>query len=191
MANRIFKFYGQAVTPMGTVEIAVKFNGVEIFSGPVPTVNSTPLNRASDPTGVLFEYVGTTDLVGNIPFELHAINGTVFFGAILANYSGCDFDIDQTNPDAPMVVVTTSPENFWANINRKSVYSDGKTNVKINGVNQVRHVIDPAQIGEWWYRISNNEVLTCDIEIDPDFIVMSAPTIEELILLYSESQPGI
>jgi hypothetical protein len=182
MADRIFKFYGQAFALTGTVAITVKFNGVEIFSGPVPTVNSLPSTQPTNTNGVLFEYVGTTDLVGNIPFELHVTNGTVFFGAIRANYSGSNFEVDQTNPDAPEIVVTTAPENYWADINQKSIESDGKTNVKINGVSKLRHVIDLKQIGDWWYQIPDGAVLTCDIEVDPTIVVEAIPAIEELQL---------
>jgi hypothetical protein len=173
--NRIFRFYGQAFS----AAITVKFNNVEIFSGPVPSNNSPMSNNSStDTIELLFEYVGTTDLSGNIPFELHVTNGTVFFGAVEANYTGFAATRDRTAESSwpSEFVVIEPPENCWADVNQNSIETDGKTNVQIDGVEQIRQVIDPDQAtGDWWYRISENETFTCDIFVDPDCILTEIP----------------
>ena len=189
MANRIFKFYGQAFAATTAAAITVKFNSVEIFSGPVPTNNSPVPNNATDTTELLFEYVGTTDLSGNIPFELHVNNGTVFFGAVEANYSGFEATKDRTDESSwpSESVVTVTPENFWADVNQNSIETDGKSNVLINGVEQVRYIMDPSQIGDWYYRISENETFTCDIFVDPERIVTELP--ENVVFLTENVLP--
>jgi hypothetical protein len=170
MTDRIFKFYGQAFAATTAAAITVKFNGVEVFSGPVATDNSPVPTSATDTTSVLFEYVGTTDLSGNIPFELHVTNGTVFFGAVEANYSVAD----RPNPKNPVNLeptVIVSPENSYTDVNQNLIETDGKINVKINGVDQIRNVINLDQLGDWWYAISQNETFTCDIFVDPARVI--------------------
>lgn len=175
MTDRIFKFYAQAFADTTAAVITVKFNGSEIFSGPVPTVNSPALDHPTDTNNVLFEHVGSIDLVGNIPFELSVATGTVFFGIVTANYSGSEVDTDNTDPANPVKTVIVSPENFYSDVNQNSFESDGKINAKIHGVDQVRNVIDPEQLGDWWYKILENETFTCNIFVDPDMIVTSIP----------------
>lgn len=171
MTNRIFKFYGQAFADTTEAVITVKFNGSEIFSGSVPTSNSPVLVQPTDINTVLFEYVGTTDLVGNIPFELSVATGTVLFGMVTANYSGFEADVDNTDPANPVITVIVSPENFYDDVNHNSLETDGKINAKIDGVDLTRHVIDPEQLGDWWYQIFENQTFTCNIFVDPDKIV--------------------
>jgi hypothetical protein len=167
MYPRIFKFYGKAFSHTGTVNVTATFNGTQVHSGPVVTVDSFPPGQNTGELDVLFEYTGTTDLSGNIPLELLVTNGTLFFGTVDANYSGMELSIDRTNPSAPVVTVITAPENFWGDVNRNSIETDGKINVKINGVDQDREVINPDDIGDWNYCIPSNGTLTCDIFVDP------------------------
>ena len=172
MADRTFKFYGQAFSSTGTVNINVTFNGIKIYSGSVAADNSSAEpTQPTDLTQVICEYVGSTDLVGNIPFELQVSNGTVFFGKVAANYSG----IQTERLDSGAVSVIVPPENFWSDVNRNSIETDGKINVKINGVAQVRDLLDPTQIGDWWYLISQNKTFTCDIFVDPDAVMTAVP----------------
>jgi hypothetical protein len=174
MADRNFKFYIQSLsnTP---AEITVKFNSVEIFSGTMPSITTDLTGLVNWQTDAVCEYMGTTDLVGNVPFELTVINGAVAFGRIEANYSGIQTEVDRTDPVNPVKTVIVSPENFYDDINQNSIETDGKINVKINGVDLVRNVIEPEQTGDWWYTISQNETFTCDIFVDPDRIVTGIP----------------
>lgn len=174
MIDRIFKFYVQPLSDT-PAEITIKFNGVEIFSDTMPAITTDLTGPVNWQTDAVCEYIGTTDLVGNIPFELSVISGTVSFGRIEANYSGYEVDVDETDPVNPVQTVVVSPENFYADINKNSIETDGKTNAKINGIDQTRDVIDLEQTGDWWYIISQNETFTCDIFVDPDRIVTEIP----------------
>jgi hypothetical protein len=83
--------------------------------------------------------------------------------------------VDRTDPANPVRTVIVSPENFYDDINQNSIETDGKINVKINGFDLVRNVIDTEQTGDWWYTISQHETFTCDIFVDPDRIVTVIP----------------
>jgi hypothetical protein len=174
MADRNFKFYVKLLSDI-PAEITVKFNSVEIFSGTILSITTDLTESVNWQTDAACEYMGTTDLVGNVPFELSVINGAVAFGRIEANYSGIQTEVDRADPANPVRTVIVSPENFYDDINQNSIETDGKINVKINGVDQVRNVIDPKQTGDWWYPIFQNETFTCDIFVDPDKIVTGIP----------------
>jgi hypothetical protein len=173
MTTRIFKFYGKSFSQSGPVAVTAVFNGSQIHSGPVPTVDLLPPTRVTEDLDLLFEYQGTTELSGNIPLELLVTNGTLFFGSVEANYSGKEIEVDVTDPAAPVVVSTiTPPENYWADVNQNSMETDGKNNVKINGITQARQPLSPEDIGDWYYRIPQNGTFSCDIFVDPDRIVV-------------------
>jgi hypothetical protein len=158
MTDRTFKFYGKAFSHTGAVNVTATFNGTQIHSGPIVTVSSVPPVRTTENLDLLFEYIGTTDFSGNIPLELSVTNGVLFFGTVEANYSGNDED--------------TPPENYWDDVNQNSIETDGKNNVKINGVDQFRVVVNPDETGDWYYCIPENGTLTCDIFVDPTIIVV-------------------
>jgi hypothetical protein len=193
MINRTFKFYIQAFSPSESATVAVIFNGEQVYSGSVPAVNSlinSPVPTAvTDVDSLVFEYDVPIDTVGQIPFELTVQGGTVFFGKVDANYSGVDAYIDNTDLDTPTVVVNTAPENFWHSVNNKSIESDGKTNVMIDGVEQIRNLLDTTQLGDWWYRIPDNSTLTCNILVEPEIIVLAVPTLEELVARQNDPAP--
>lgn len=190
MHPRVFKFYGKAVSNNGPVSVTAKFNGVEIYSGTVPTVSSVPMGLIHQSAEVLVVYTGTTEILGEIPFELSVSNGTVFFGLVKANYSGIEFDVDYTDPETPVVVVDIAPENFWDDVNRNSSESDGKTNVTINGVDRTVRSLGQGTPGDWWYSIPSGGTLTCNIVVDPEIIVTDAPGVEEAIdRLASDIEP--
>lgn len=177
MATRIFRFYGRAYSLTDSVSVTATFNGEQVHLGPVPTVNQVSPNQKSlaDPGPLMFEYIGSTELSGNIPLELLVTGGELFFGTIHANYSGYEDNIDRTDPDAPIVTIITPPENFWGEINQKSLGYDGKINVKINGVDQFQTPSGPEEIGNWYYCIQENKRFTCDIFVDPATTVTEVP----------------
>ena len=178
MINRTFKFYGQAFSTSGPVSIVAKFNGQQVYSGTVPTIASSEPQQPGNQDTVMFEYAGPIDMHGQIPFELTVTGGIVCFGCVGANYSGIKFNIDRTDPDNHVLVINSAPEDCWAGVNA-AVDLDEKINVKINGVEQIRQVIDPAQSGGWWYQIFDSQTFTCDIMVNPDLIVTRIPTLEE------------
>ena len=160
MINRTFKFYAQAFSKSGPVSVVAKFNEQQVYSGTIPTVNDFAPSAPTELDTVAFEYTGPIDIQGQIPFELTVSGGTVFFGFIEANYSGVNFKVDKTNPDNHAIVVNAAPENVWKVVNRNTIESDGKINVMIDGVEQIRQIIDPEQIGDWWYQIPDTQTFT-------------------------------
>jgi hypothetical protein len=180
MINRTFKFYTQAFSELGTVSVVAKFNGQQVYSGTIPTVNDFAPSASTKFNTLGFEWTGPIDIQGQVPFELTVAGGTVFFGSIEANYSGVNFKVDTTDPSNPIIIVNTAPENFWQDVNQNTVETDGKTNVMINGVKQFREILNPSLLGDWYYKIFDTQTLTCDIFVDPELIVTRAPTIEEL-----------
>ena len=114
-------------------------------------------------------------------------DGTVFFGRVEANYSGFSLDINNSDPDNPKAVVVVAPEKYWNDVSTIKLatnISDGKTNVTINGFEQPRVLLNPTNTGPWWYKIPNNSTLTCNIFVEPNIIVLTAPTtVEELTKL--------
>lgn len=187
MTNRTFKFYAQAFSPSGPVSVTAKFNGEQVYSGEIPTVNTAAPSTPTDLQVVAFEYVGHIDTIGQIPFELAVQDGTVFFGRVEANYSGFSLDINNSDPDNPKAVVVVAPEKYWNDVSTIKLatnISDGKTNVTINGFEQPRVLLNPTNTGPWWYKIPNNSTLTCNIFVEPNIIVLTAPTtVEELTKL--------
>ena len=181
MINRTFRFYTQAFSESGSVSVVAKFNGQQIYSGTVPTVNGVAPIMPTDTNTVGFEYTGPIDIAGQMPFELTVNNGTLFFGAVEANFSGVDAEIDTTDPDNLALIVNVAPEDVWDDVNDNSIETEGKTNVFIDGVQQVRQVLDTNQTGDWWYCILDAQTLTCDIFVDPDKITLRSPAIEELL----------
>ena len=175
MINRTFKFYAQAFSESGPVSVVAKFNEQQVYSGTIPTVNDFAPSAPTDFNILAFEYTGPIDIQGQIPFELTVSGGTIFFGAINANYSGVNFEVDTTDPDNPIMTVAIAPEDYWHDVNFNSVETDGKTTVMIDGFEQIRQVIDPEQTCDWWYRIFDTQTLTCDIFVDPNKIITGIP----------------
>jgi hypothetical protein len=180
MIDRTFKFYTQAFSELGTVSVVAKFNGQQVYSGIIPTVNDFAPFAPTEFDILAFEWTGPIDIQGQVPFELTVTGGTVFFGRVEANYSGVDFTVNKTDPNNRVIIINIAPENFWQDVNRNTIETDGKTNVQIDGVEQFRELLDPLQLGDWWYKIFDTQTLTCDIFVDPDLIITRAPTIEEL-----------
>jgi hypothetical protein len=180
MINRTFKFYGQAFSASGLVSIVAKFNGQQVYSGTIPTIASSDPQQPGDQNIVMFEYTGPIDIHGHIPFELTVTGGTVCFGRLTANYSSVDLSFDKSDPNNHVVVVNVAPEDFWDDVNTNNAETDGKTNVQINGVEQIRQVVDPVHgTGDWWYKILDSQTMTCSIFVDSTKILIRAPTNEE------------
>jgi hypothetical protein len=85
MANRTFKFYGNGYgsTP---ANITVAFNGVVIFNGEIPTIDST----TSELKNSMLLFQGgevPVDFSGTVPMQITVNSGTVMFGEIESNYA--------------------------------------------------------------------------------------------------------
>jgi len=176
MPARTFKFQGKAFSTNGNVTVTATFGGAEIYTGTVPTTNSPTPSRNTELLEDLFQYVGTTDISGNIAFSLSVTGGDVYFGLPMANYSGFLADGINTDTDpATWGPIIIPPEDFWEDVNINTVESDGKTNVLVDGAIKQRQVMGDEELGDWQYRISDGSTLTCEIFVDPNIITPSVP----------------
>ena len=85
MANKTIQFLGQGygATPC---TITAYFNGAEVFSGAIPTVDSTDIGRLPEDQQVVFSFEVPMDTTGSIPMTL-AISGTdTYLEQVLVNY---------------------------------------------------------------------------------------------------------
>jgi hypothetical protein len=176
MPARTFKFQGKAYSTTDTVSVTASFNGVQIHNGTVPTTNSPAPSRNTADLEDLFQYVGTTDLSGNVAFSLAVTGGSVFFGLPIANYSGFTAEINTDTDPWTWGNVITPPEDYWQDVNMNTEQSDGKLNVLVDGAPQERQVVDPQEeLGDWQYLVPDGSILTCEIFVDPGIITPSIP----------------
>jgi hypothetical protein len=86
MANRTFKFYGNSYgsTP---ANITVAFDGVVIFNGEIPTINSTTTSELKDSILLFQGGEVPVDFSGTVPMQISVNSGTVMFGDIESNYT--------------------------------------------------------------------------------------------------------
>jgi hypothetical protein len=92
--NRSFRFYGVGVGS-NTVEITAKFNGVQVYSGPVFTVSDSAFATSSlwELAQIMFTIENSaeynTDFSGVVPLEITVTQGNmVAFNDVRANYWG-------------------------------------------------------------------------------------------------------
>lgn len=167
MATRTIKFKGKAYSLSGDVTVTVNFNGTQVYSGTVTTVTGEVPSKPAE-SDDLFTFETTTEVTGNIPLTIAVSGGTLVFDSLFGNYSGAE--IDYTDPENPVVI--TAPVNFWTDMNSNTVDSDGKDNVEIDGIAQIRNPLtDEDASGEWFYTIPSGSTLTCDYVISADLIV--------------------
>jgi hypothetical protein len=175
MPARTFKFLGKAYSTTGNVSVTATFNGAQVYSGEVPTLAQVPPGRNLETLDEFFQWVGDTDLSGNIPFTLSVSNGTVFFGEPFANYSGFEATINFDTTPPTWASIETEPVDYWADVNMNTVETDGKYNVTVNGVAQSRVLQSDTEIGDWQYTVPNGATLACDIFIDPNVTQAAIP----------------
>jgi hypothetical protein len=174
MAERTFEFYGKAYANPGNevVNITAKFNGIEVYSGPVVTTSISPQAPDND---LLFVCNASTDLSGQVPFEITVSGGTLWFGDLNANFSGIEFTVDRTDPEKPIVTIITPPEDFWGAVNINTEEFDGKSNVTINGTRMGPYIPYQDLIGDRLWQVPDQGTLTCDIFVDPKLISTGVP----------------
>jgi len=169
MPNRTFRFSGKAYSTTGDVTVTASFNNTPVFSGTVPTVSGVAPGRNTDPLDLWFTADIDASITGNVPLSITVSNGTAFYGDVDANYSGCDATYDPVTH--ALVSVQTQPVDFYADCNINTEESDGKLDVKINGVDGVRVVFGESEAGEWQYFVPTNGVFTCQLFVDPTVLL--------------------
>lgn len=108
MANRTFKFYGSGYGPT-PVNITAIFAGTTIFSGDIPTVNSSTISL-SDNTFLFQGGEVPVDFIGSIPMEITVNSGTGFFVTVEANYTLSPNPVFTAEQYAQLIDPTTPAE---------------------------------------------------------------------------------
>jgi hypothetical protein len=85
MANRTLKFYGKGygATP---ASVTVQLDGVQVYTGTVPTVDQETIERLPEEQVVLFTIDVPIELAGSIPMICQTNLGTIFWAFITGNY---------------------------------------------------------------------------------------------------------
>jgi hypothetical protein len=157
--NRTFKFYGLGY---GTepVTISAVINGVEVYSGPIPTVD-LPLPPAVDTQQqVLFTIVSAelnTAFEGSLPMSVVVTSGTAaLLGEILSNYNS-GTDAASGTIDSFAQCYTGTPTNSENTV-------DPRSSVYIDGVQQVPPL--DKSLGCWTWTVPTGSTLVCDLNVE-------------------------
>ena len=93
MTNRTVQFWGQGYsTPPSGVgltpcTITATIDGVQVFSGIIPTTESTDIGRLPTDQQVLFQWEIPMNFSGTVPVSLQLTGSDVYLEQILANYA--------------------------------------------------------------------------------------------------------
>jgi len=181
MATRTIQFMGKAYSTEGDVSAVVNFNGVEVYSGPVNTVNSE-VPAQPDIAEELFTFTVDTGITGLIPMTIVSSGGTCIFKELIGNYTGYKLETDEEGNLVIVdgeYVVEVAPVDYYGNLNQNTSESDGKNNVVINpdqGDGQSRVVLNEDEaIGDWHYKIWDGSTLTCDFVIENTVVDIPTP----------------
>lgn len=96
MTNRTIQFWGQGYsTPVGATEVSLTpctitatFNGTQVFSGVIPTIESSDVNRQPSDQSMLFSFETDVPTGYTYPVVLEITGADTFFSDILVNYCG-------------------------------------------------------------------------------------------------------
>ena len=184
MATRTIRFMGSAYSTEGDVSVTVNFNGVEVYSGTVNTINS---EVPDFPEAVqLFTFTASTDVTGSIPLIISCTGGTLVFNNLIGNYTGCTIERDEDGAFVVVdgaYVVSVAPVDTYGELNYNTIESDGKNNVVITpdlGDGQVRDPNDSQWteamlLGDWYYKVWNGSTLTCNFTIEITTVDIPTP----------------
>lgn len=185
MATRTIRFMGSAYSTEGDVSVIVNFNGVEVYSGTVNTINSEV--PAFPESTQLFTFTVSTDVTGTIPLTITSSGGTLVFNNLIGNYVG--YTLSENEIGEPVIingdyVVEVAPVDTYGDLNYNTLESDGKNNVVITpdgGVGQIRDPSDSQWteemlLGDWFYKVWNGSTLSCDFTVEITVIDVPTPS---------------
>lgn len=154
---RTFKFVATAFSDSGSVNLEAEFCGQVVHRG---LVLAKPIKQAitrdyASLSEVLFSAKLPVDNVGHLPLRITVYSGALFFGDVLSNYTFGFHDMWE-RPDL--------------SFNTLSLGKDCKKNININDT-----VHEPGINHCWYYRLVQNQTLTCDIYYPPTQAVLKVP----------------
>jgi len=163
MTNRTVQVWGQgySLPPAGGLSltpctITATFNGTEVFSGAIPTIESSDIQRLPTDQQVLFTFEIPMDLQGTFPMSCTITGDDVFLEQILANYTAVGTD-------------SSGPTEFGP-INGSG---DARSNVTCTGATyytpEPTDPRPPEASGAWGYEIEvasgQSAVFSCDVAV--------------------------
>lgn len=171
MATRTFKFFGKAYTTGNPVSVTLDFNNQVVYTGNIPASTGPTPGKNGEDLVELFTFTADTSVTGAIPIEMSVTGGDLFWGIFSGNYAGNQVEIDTNNPGSdlknPNTIVVTPTVNTYGPVFYPTPETDGRTNVKIDGVDAPpRDIVNPAEAGIWQYLVRNGSTLTCTQEIN-------------------------
>ena len=188
MVQRIVKLMGRAYTTGSAVTAQVSYNGAEVINTGVTASTVTAMPFAAEVTDIEIElaiFETTTDITGQIPVTITVNGGTLFFAHFWMNYSGYTSEMQATDPNVPIDpadpstftwVVTVQPDSYYGDPNVNTVESDGVLNLTKNGLPWVWRENVGDQLGDWKYPVAAGETMAFDFFVDPDKVILVAPT---------------
>ena len=154
MAIRTIKVLGWGV---GTAYLRAKLDEEIIFSGNVALEEFSETNPFPP---VLFSFDVPVEFDGTKHMEISVAKAAVRFGQIIANY---------TEVDTGMTVYSTGEDEYvdLAQDPDKDGIRDPRTNVKINGFEQIPDRLTYNSLGTWHWIVNPGAVLEHDLIIKP------------------------
>ena len=157
MTTRIFKQQGLAYGS-SPVSLVAKIDGVEVFNGPVPTLNAPipDLPEVGYTThGVdLFTFDGDVAFAGNKTIEIAVSGGTLVVAGVDANYSLHGRGAENM-PGADIF------SSAYFNEVNGTVYTNAITNVTVDDVAR----FDEECTGTWFYIVGPGSTLKATLQI--------------------------
>lgn len=189
MVQRIVKLIGDAYSTSGDVHVLATYNGGEIINGIVTTTAVDVIPAAgtlpSSPLQEIVIFETTTDTTGQMPVSITVTGGTLFFRHFWMNYTGYVTELQATDPNVPINpddpstfiwVTTVEPDSYYTDPNTNTVESDGISNLTKNGESWTWRQNVGNRTGDWVYPIASGETVTFDFFVDPNNVVLVAPT---------------
>jgi hypothetical protein len=158
MTVRTFKQHGQGYG-LDPVHVIAKLDGVEIFNGPVDTVDE-PFPMLPDPTvditTTLFSWEDLINFVGTKSLEITVTGGKLLLTNTLANYGIYSFEDE-------------SPDSFTAFYQSEDSCIDPFSNVIISG--QPKSADHTELSGQWYWTLPAGSTFSCNVSIQAGKVV--------------------
>jgi hypothetical protein len=156
MTNRTVQVLGSGYgsTP---ASIVATWNGIQVFSGTVPTQDSPLPTKSSAPGQVLFTFEIPMDAAGNISMTTDVTGNPVVFTEIMANYANLGSDTTS---------YTSSGPTRFVPIEGKLDVLDVRSQVTISGISlPIPNPKPDTAAGDWWWLVATDSSMSCQVAV--------------------------
>jgi hypothetical protein len=168
MSLRTVRLIGKAYSDDGSdITLSCLVNGQETHGLTIPTnvgpmPDFSPDNPPEEEILMTFGVDHTEFVAGVLPVSITPTGGDILFVRFDMNHMEVSRTHDTENDT---YTVDEDPINVYSDVNTNSLASDGKNNVYVDGVEQVRNATAEL-IGDWHYRVDDGQTLTCDYVVE-------------------------